>query len=289
VTSGVREAVAAVLPALADAPLEFTPFETSNPEWCAGTAIVGGSFVVKFAWSEIAAVRVRREAAVLGVLERVAPGLAVPRIEGTSLDPAAFATPLVRGRPLHLDALAAEDLESVVDELGSFLAGLHDPAVLGEVSAYVPELVTPHPQGTTGALRERLPRFLDERRARLVAPWYDWVDEVLGSPPAERVLVHGDLHGFNQVWSPDGWKLRLVADFEVAGPAEPEYDLRYFPELAHRYPSLDLRRVLAWHIRTALGDALWRSEGGVPLPFGNTPASYVDRIERLLRVSGVYA
>jgi hypothetical protein len=33
--------------------------------------------------------------------------------------------------------------------------------------------------------------------------------------------------------------------------------------------------VMAWHIRTALGDALWRSEARVGLPDGGTPASWV--------------
>jgi hypothetical protein len=37
-------------------------------------------------------------------------------------------------------------------------------------------------------------------------------------------------------------------------------------------------RVMAWHILTALGDALWRSEAGIPLPGGSTPATYVDDI-----------
>jgi len=47
--------------------------------------------------------------------------------------------------------------------------------------------------------------------------------------------------------------------------------------------TIDLERIMAWHIRTALGDALWRSEAGVPLPGGGTPATYVDDIERKLR------
>jgi hypothetical protein len=83
----------------------------------------------------------------------------------------------------------------------------------------------------------------------------------------------------------------------VSGPADPEYDLRYFPpleptlglvrEICERYTeltgfSMDARRVMAWHIRTALGDALWRSEAGVPLPAACTPASYVDDIGRKL-------
>ena len=49
---------------------------------------------------------------------------------------------------------------------------------------------------------------------------------VLGSP-VPAVLVHGDLHGNNQVW--DRGELRLVVDFENIGAAEPEYELRGFP------------------------------------------------------------
>jgi hypothetical protein len=33
---------------------------------------------------------------------------------------------------------------------------------------------------------------------------------------------------------------------------------------------------MAWHLRTALADALWRSEAGVPLPDHRTPAAWVD-------------
>jgi hypothetical protein len=52
--------------------------------------------------------------------------------------------------------------------------------------------------------------------------------ELRGSAtPGPAVLVHGDLHGDNQVW--DHGKLRLVVDLETAGAAEPEYDLRHFP------------------------------------------------------------
>lgn len=111
------------------------------------------------------------------------------------------------------------------------------------------------------------------------------------------MFAHGDLHGFNQVWERNTWTLRLIADFEVAGPADPEYDLRYFPSqeptlalvdaIQERYTalsgrSIDMNRVMAWHIRTALGDALWRSEAGGALPGGGTPALYVDDIERKL-------
>jgi aminoglycoside phosphotransferase (APT) family kinase protein len=171
--------------------------------------------------------------------------------------------------------------------------------VLEAIRRQVPSVASPEPQGTTAALRARLPRFLDRRRAALLPAWCDWVDEILAPPSPRTVFVHGDLHGFNQVWERRAWRLRLVADFEMAGPGDPEYDFRYFPQLRlaeairERYESgggatIDMRRVLAWYIRTALGDALWRSEAGIALPAGNTPSSYVDGIQRRLRLSGVY-
>ena len=115
--------------------------------------------------------------------------------------------------------------------------------------------------------------------------WCDWADAVLASP-GPAVLVHGDLHGDNQVWDRD--ELRLVVDFETIGAAEPEYELRTFPgpgmgpgvelltavmrhyqQVTGRQLSAD--RVMAWHLRSALGDALWRSEAGIPLADHRTP------------------
>ena len=109
--------------------------------------------------------------------------------------------------------------------------------------------------------------------------------------PAPAVLVHGDLHGDNQLWDHD--ELRLVVDFETSGAAEPEYDLRTFPgpdmgpgvelltALMCRYQQisgrqLSIDRVMAWHLRTALGDALWRSEAGIPLADHLTSPEWVE-------------
>lgn len=84
---------------------------------------------------------------------------------------------------------------------------------------------------------------------------------------------------------------------EVAGPADAEYDLRYLPPMEptlalveavrERYEgfsgtTLAMSRIMAWNVRTALGDALWRSEAGIPLPGGSTPTSYVDDLEKKL-------
>jgi hypothetical protein len=52
---------------------------------------------------------------------------------------------------------------------------------------------------------------------------------------------------------------------------------------------LDLNRVMAWHIRTVLGDALWRSEAGVALPGGGDPSSWVDELARRMRSMGIEA
>jgi hypothetical protein len=40
-----------------------------------------------------------------------------------------------------------------------------------------------------------------------------------------------------------------------------------------------LPRVMAWHVRTVLGDALWRTEAAVGLPGGGTKEAWVDELE----------
>lgn len=129
--------------------------------------------------------------------------------------------------------------------------------------------------------------------------WCDWADAALASP-GPTVLVHGDLHGDNQVWNHD--ELRLVVDFETVGAAEPEDDLRALPgtgpgvELLtatmRHYQQITGRqlmadRVMAWHLRTALGDALWRSEAGIPLPDHRTPTAWVDDLSMRFSELGI--
>ena len=116
------------------------------------------------------------------------------------------------------------------------------------------------------------------------------------------MLVHGDLHGDNQVWDRD--ELRLVVDFATAGAAEPEYELRAFPGLGMG-PGLELLtavmrhyqqvtgrqlsadRVLAWHLRQALGDALWHSEAGIPLNDHRTPPQWVEDLAARFSALGI--
>ena len=125
--------------------------------------------------------------------------------------------------------------------------------------------------------------------------WCEWVDDVLstGAVNIPGVVVHGDLHGHNQVWDPMKASLLAVVDFEESGVADPNFDLRYVPgndqgsEFVHAViaayekfsgRALSFERVMAWHVLTALGDALWRNEAGVALPGGGTATTYVDRL-----------
>jgi hypothetical protein len=85
----------------------------------------------------------------------------------------------------------------------------------------------------------------------------------------------------------------LVPTEEAVEYAEtrPEYDLRALPGTARGFEllratlrhyeqlsgrQLSTDRIMAWHLRSALGDALWRSEADVPLPDCRTPAEWVD-------------
>jgi len=202
-----------------------------------------------------------------------------------------------------------EALRVVAPELsgGPVTVPVPDPAVKGDPlwwssSAVVCELgVAQLLPATTQTLRERFGRWARPDQRRIIMRWCDWCDAVLASP-GPAVLVHGDLHGNNQVW--DRGKLRLVVDFETAGAAEPEYDLRLFPgpdmgpgvelltsvmrhyqKITGRYLSTD--RVMAWHLRTALDDALWRSEAGIPLTDHRTPPERVDDLAARFTMLGI--
>jgi len=206
-------------------------------------------------------------------------------------DPLMLVTRLVPGRSLF-DVVGSMDRQRAGAQLARFLAALHHPRVLARVEAEIGEVPaaehgSQHP-ATTRAIRERFGGLVGPDRMRAVVRWCDWADAVL-APPSRGVLVHSDLHGDNQVW--DGDELRLVVDFETVAVAQPEYDLRGLPgtgpgvELLaatmRHYEritgrGLAVERVMAWHLRTALGGGLWRIETGIPLPDHRTPAAWVD-------------
>lgn len=293
----LRSAIVELMPELGGRSLVLMDrVVTDNPQFFQGRAILDNAYIVKFAWSEPPARRLVHEGRILAVLAETHPGLAVPRLVATSSSPAFLVTRLVSGEPLSWEAandLAGERRERLVWDLAGFLATLHDPATLNAARDVGVPLETWEPQATTDELRLRFGRLIEPAQRPTVDRWCDWVDEILAGP-ATPTLVHGDLHGYNLVWTPDSGALQLVADFETAGEADPAFDFRYLPgqaetpdlflEIAHSYEELtgravDLRRAMAWHIRTVLGDALWRTEAGVPLPGGGgTASSWVDEL-----------
>jgi aminoglycoside phosphotransferase (APT) family kinase protein len=112
-----------------------------------------------------------------------------------------------------------------------FLAALHHPSARQRAEAVLGTLTGPHlPPATTRTLRERLGTWIRPDQRRTVARWCDWAGAVLDSP-SPAVLVHGDLHGDNQIWNRD--ELRLVLDFENIGAAGPEGSMTWPHASAH--------------------------------------------------------
>jgi aminoglycoside phosphotransferase (APT) family kinase protein len=276
----ISEALDQVAPELSGLPIVARELVNKDePLWWSSSAVLGGRYVAKFAWSRPAALRLAHEIAVLNELAAV-PYL--PKVVASSTDPVLLVTELVPGSSLF-EVVDSIDRDRAGRQLAYFLAELQRA---GErMDDLPPAALQP---ATTDAVRERFGKWIRPEQRTMVLNWCDWADEVL-TEPAPPVLAHADLHGGNQVWYGD--ELRAIVDFETAGLADPEYDLRAFPgtgpgiELLtatmHHYQQLTGRtlspdRVMAWHLRTALGDALWRSEAGAPLPDHRTPAEWIE-------------
>ena len=304
----LRDALRIIEPVLAEGSIVLQPWlEQSNPLWCGASAVLDDAFIVKFTWSQHAAERLWHEAHVLQGLARWREALRVPEVVAVSSDPVLVVTRLVPGRPLRYDMVGALDDEGVAkvaSELASYLAAIHQPAVRGAATAGAMGEMTPaNPQATTDMLRERFGIWVRPDQEELVLAWCDWVDsQLLYGDEVGGALVHGDFHGHNQLWDTDELRLRLVVDYETSTLFSPSYDFRYLPAQG---PGVELLRatlkhyrrltglallvgqIMAWHIRTALGDALWRSEANVELPGGGTPSQWVDELAARLDVLGV--
>ena len=185
---------------------------------------------------------------------------------------------------------------------------MHAPQILALARERLGDpLRIPEPglQATTDELRLRFTPMIEARERTRVHRWCDWVAEQLAAP-TEAVFVHGDFHPDNQLWDPRELRLLLVVDFETSGVAEPEYDFRVIPSfgpgvdllsstvdeyVALTGRRLSLERIMALHVRTTLGDALWRSEAGLPLllprPDGGTPDDYVDEPANRFALLGI--
>lgn len=301
----VRAALRTVAPQLAERTITLHDgwVDTGNPLWSRSSAFVDDRWVVKFAWTESAATKLVQEAAVIDALGGVAGGPPVAPLLARSDNPALFVAPLQTGRPLAFEitgGLETSVKDWIGTQLAGALAGLHAPPSLAAVSTAGIAPPSPTPQADTDSLRQRFVPLLDRSQGALVSRWCDWADEVLEAR-AEAVLLHGDFHGYNVVFD-DDWRVVRVLDFEECSAGDPHYDFRYLPaqeptvhllrstvsayeQVTDR--SVDLSRVMAWHLRTVCGDALWRTEARVSLPGGGTPSQWIDELGDRFRVLGI--
>ena len=295
--SAVRDAVRAVFPDLAGAHVELhVELEQINPIWHRGTAWLGPTHVVKFAWSAEAAVELARERIAMLALGGTRFARWMPTVEATSERPLLIVTRRVEGVPCWGGILSDPN---IARDVAAALGDLHDPRVLEVIRSEGIEPPAPAPQADTGAIRSSLERFISPAHLQLVNRWCDWTDHVQVRQTGQRVILHGDLHGYNLLVR-DG-RLRCVLDYDAIAIGDHHYDLRYLPGLGSsigflvavvdEYGRLTGRAVepaplLAWHIRTVLGDALWRSEAGVPLPGGGTVHDWIEALQlRIARLA----
>jgi aminoglycoside phosphotransferase (APT) family kinase protein len=296
-TEAVGDAVRSAVPCLAGAAIELNvPFEQSNPYWHHGTARVGPDHFVKFAWSQEAANELARERFVMLALSATRFARWMPPLRAATQRPLLIVTQLVEGVPCWGDVLDDASLKATVArDLADAMADLHDPSVRAALREMGIEPRAPAPQAETDAIRSRLGRFLDAAHVPVVDRWCDWTDRVQARANGERVLLHGDLHGHNLLVH-EG-RLRCVLDYDAISLGDHHYDLRYLPtneptlgflvRTAEEYERRTGRVVepaplLAWHIRTVLGDALWRTEADVPLPGGGTVHEWLEGLRAVI-------
>lgn len=294
----LRAALLEAAPELADLPVALRAVpDGQEPTWWSSSAVLGEEFVAKFAWSRPAARRIGHEGAVLTALAGSGVPF-LPAIVVATTNPALVVTRRVSGSSLF-EVIDSIDRDRAGEQLARFLVALHRPATRERVARAAGELHQPYVQADTAAIRARIGRWIRADQLDRVSRWCDWVDAVQAEP-APTVLVHGDLHGDNQVWRHD--ELRVVVDFETVGAAEPEFDLRGVPgtgpgvellvAIMRHYAQLSGRelsaeRVMAWHLRTALGDVLWRGEAGLHLPDRRGPEQWIEDLDARFTALGI--
>jgi aminoglycoside phosphotransferase (APT) family kinase protein len=253
----------------------------SDPLWHLATARLGADFSVKFAWSAPAAERLAREIDIMRALDAANDVPCRPGIAAVSEQPLLLITHRVPGCSLF-EAAPMLDVTSAAPQIAAYLARLHAaPLRVGPVES----LDVGYPV-STATVRSELPDWVPDELQAPTRAWCDWIDETLREP-LRRVVTHGDLNGDNQVWQYG--RLRVVIDYETVALAEPEYDFRGLAGIGPGAALLTAtltdysrrtgrpvspHRVLAWHVRGALDDILWRSKAGVALPDERVPTQW---------------
>lgn len=300
----LRAGLRTVAPGLAEATIVPRGLEPSDdPQYCKASAVVDGRFVVKFAWACPTALRICHQAQILDALRTAAPRLPLPEVTAVSRDPAMLVLRWVSATPFFevRHRIGPATRHRVARDLATVLAQLHDPGVLRAVAEAASPLPKPEAHATTDTLRARFGVLVRPDQRDRVLAWCDWADTAL-TAKGRTVLVHGDFHGDNHLWDQETLRLRLVIDLETVGTGEPEFDMRclpgdcgielftatvaYYEKLT--CTKLDVDRIMAWHLRTVLGDALWRVEAGIPLPDKRTPVEWVDDLTARFTALGTF-
>jgi aminoglycoside phosphotransferase (APT) family kinase protein len=280
-----------VLPEAADSPIDLQSRAIDVPSRHRHGMAFVGDYVVKFAWSRAASHLVLDQARLLAALGALSIAVPVPIV--VCPDPPLLIYRKMPGHPLPWTARKAADsivVERIGRQLGEILAHLHAPEVLLRLERAGITLPPPLPQSTPDRLRGSMFPLLDSARMEQAERLVAIVEEILAAP-SPTTFLHGDFHGHNLLISDDGLQVLGLVDFEESAAGDPAYDLRYLPALAPTLDllsaamesyavasgrSLDRRRVLAWHVLTDLGDALWRTEQGVEVVDGPLARRFDD-------------
>jgi Ser/Thr protein kinase RdoA (MazF antagonist) len=171
------------------------------------------------------------------------------------------------------DTMAAQHLADVLAERGDIQA-LTARAEAGDTAAARHLALVLAKRGDIEALtaladarhiaasRRQLADVKAERIDALIAG--EWLADVLAERgDIQALLVHGDLHGYNQLWDHGSGRLASVLDFEEAGVEEAEFDFRYLPGTS-RTPELTLSAVSAYE--NAVGRARPRTGARLERP-----------------------
>ena len=134
------------------------PAVKGDPLWWSSSTVVGERFIVKFAWSRPAALRLAHEIGVLTALSREPRVPFLPEVVASSTDPVLLITRLVPGVSLF-EVISSIDPDQAGRQLACFLAALHNPSArqCAEVVAgtlggvWLPPATT---QNLAGAVRE---------------------------------------------------------------------------------------------------------------------------------------
>jgi hypothetical protein len=196
--AALREALEVAAPELSgyDIPVP-EPAGDGDPQYHKSSVVVGGQFVVKFAWSRPAALRLAREIGVLTTLSAEPAVPFLPEVVASGTDPLLLVTRRVPGTSLF-DVVGSIDLDGAARQLAFFLAALHLPAARERTEAAIGQLTGAEiPPATTDVL----PGSTIWPRASAPSAWSA---SVRGSPGRRGERLRARTPGL-ACWRASGW------------------------------------------------------------------------------------